>query len=179
MPSLSSLCSALVLSGVVQASSPLLGRAPWPELLSAGERGESVELGFELIGVWGAALRFGLELPGDAVHSVGLRAGFAAGPSPLFADERVLGALFLAPVIDFFPSYEWQLELTVGPCALDKDPTGHAGVDLHDEWGYALGVAGRHRSRGPLRINLGPLILVDHRFRELVLVIDIAPSWVW
>ncbi len=179
MPSLSTLCSALALSGAAEASSSLLGGLPLPQLLAAEERSESVELGFELIGVQGAALRFGLELPGDALHSVGLRAGFAAGPSPVFADERVLGALFLAPVVDFFPGYQWQLELTVGPCALDKDPAGHAAVDLRDGWGYALGIAGRHRSGGPLQINLGPLFLVDHRFREIVLVIDIAPSWVW
>lgn len=163
------LLALLALAGSALAAPPA-AEEPQPRRLHAG---------IELIGLWGVALRASYERDKGWLDAVGVRAGFAAGPSPLFADERTLGALFVAPTIDLFSREDWQLEITLGPAAVDVDNSGHALVDLQDGIGVVAGVAGRHKTERPLQINLGPMIVLDHQLRRHILVIDISPSWVF
>jgi hypothetical protein len=137
------------------------------------------DLGFDLIGLWGVALRAGWEHDDGLVDMLGLRAGYAAGPSPLFGSERSIGAAFVAPTIDLFAEEEWQLELTVGPAAVDQDTRGRATLALDDTWGFVTGMAGRYKTPGWFQINLGVMMLADYRFRGRVVVVDIGPSVVW
>lgn len=137
-----------------------------------------LNLGVDLIGLWGGALRVGYHGHHGWLDMVGLRLGYAAGPAPLFGDERIMAALFVAPTIDLFPDQEWQLELTLGPAALDRDERGDATVGV-EEWGWIASVAGRYKTEGAFQINLGPMVITDFRARRRVVIVDIGPSWVW
>ncbi len=153
--------------------------------LPAPARSELVErprhrwdLGADLIFVWGGALRLGYEHDEGLVDMVGLRAGWVVGPSPVFGDERALAAAFVAPVVDLFADQEWQLELTAGPARIEVDHRGEALLGL-DRWGFVSGMAGRYKTPGWFQINIGLLMISDHRFYERVVVVDIGPSAVW
>jgi hypothetical protein len=137
------------------------------------------DVGVDLIGLWGADLRLGWERDRGALDMLGLRAGWVAGPSPIFGSERTHAAAFVAPVVDLFAEQEWQLELTAGPAALDRDSRGDARIAFDDTRGWVTGFAARYKTPGWFQINLGLMMIADARFRERVVVVDIGPAWVW
>jgi hypothetical protein len=137
------------------------------------------DVGFDLIGLWGADIRLGWERDRGAIDMLGLRAGWVAGPSPVFGSERTLAAAFVAPVVDLFAEEEWQLELTAGPAALHRDPRGEAALAFDGTRGWVTGLAARYKTPGWFQINLGLMMIADARFRERVVVVDIGPAWVW
>ena len=137
------------------------------------------DLGVDLIGLWGVAVRAGWEHDDGAVDMLGLKIGYATGPSPVFGSERNLGSLFVAPTIDLFAEEEWQLELTAGVAAVDRDTRGKATYAFDDIWGVVAGIAGRYKTPGWFQINIGVMLLGDRRLYERVVVVDIGPSIVW
>jgi hypothetical protein len=154
--------------------------APWPARAELVERPRHRwDLGVDLIGLWGVALRAGWEHNDGAVDMLGIRTGYVAGPSPLFGSERSLSAAFAAPTVDLFAEQEWQLELTFGPAAVNRDDRGQATLAFDDRWGFVSGMAARYKTPGWFQINLGMLMISDHRFYDRVVVVDIGPSWVW
>lgn len=156
-------------------SVPAAGAAP-----SEGSPREldAFRAGFGLIGLWGLEVRAGLHGHRGPLDFVGLRGGFVAGPSPVFALERTLAATWLGAVVDLFPQEAWQLELTLGGGALDHDDHGH-GLFAWDSPGAVAGVAARYETDGPFQINLGLLGMADAGFEERVLTLAIGPGWVW
>jgi len=136
------------------------------------------QVGAELVGLWGAGLRGGFHGHRGPLDFVGLRTGLMAGPSPIFARERTLAATWVALAVDLFPATPWQAEITLGEALLEHDDHGEALVDWNGA-GAVLGIAGRYRTDGPFAINLGLLLIADDGFRDKLLVIDIAPGWVW
>lgn len=136
------------------------------------------DLGLDLVGIWGGAVRAGWERDQGALDMVGLRMGWAVGPAPVFGGEHAMAGAFVAPVFDLFAEQEWQLELTAGPARVDVDHRGHAALAL-DEWGFVTGLAGRYKTPGWFQINLGVLMLADRRFYERMVMVDIGPSAVW
>ncbi len=137
------------------------------------------DLGVEMIGLWGLAARAGWERDQGGLDMLGLRMGWATGPSPVFGSERIIGATFVAPVIDLFAEQEWQLELTAGPAILDRDHRGHATIDLQGDRGWVTGFAARYKTPHVFQINLGFMMLSDDTFYERVVVVDIGPAVVW
>ena len=171
----SSLIALVVACSISALATPLEG-APASE---PPAREAELDLGIDIIGLWGGALRVGYHGHHGWLDMVGLRMGYAAGPSPLFGGERVVGAVFAAPTVDLFPDQNWQLELTFGPAALDHDDGGDATVAFDEGWGFVAGLAGRYKTERAFQINLGPMLLADYRVRQRVVVVDIGPSWVW
>ncbi len=137
------------------------------------------DLGVELIGLWGVAVRAGWEKDDGAIDMLGLRMGYVAGPSPQFGNERTIAAAFAAPVVDLFAEEEWQLEITFGPSLVDRDTRGDARWPLDDGRGWVAGMAGRYKTPGWFQINIGVLMLTDADFYDRVVVVDIGPGWVW
>lgn len=137
------------------------------------------DLGFDLVGLWGAALRAGWEHNSGTVDMLGMRMGYATGPSPVFGPERTIAAAFVAPTIDLFAEEDWQLELTAGPALVDRDSHGRAAFAFDDGLGFVTGIAGRYKTPGWFQINIGVLMLSDRRFYDRVVVVDIGPSAVW
>ncbi len=167
---------ALLAVSTISALGAPLAQEPQPE----PDRVQAdLKLGVDIIGVWGLAGRVGYHGHHGWLDMVGLRVGYAAGPGPIFADERVLGAAFVAPTFDLFPHQVWQMEVTLGPAALDLDDGGDASLHFGDGWGYVASIAGRYKTEGAFQFNLGPMLLADYRFRGRIVVVDIGPSWVW
>ncbi len=165
---------ALLLSGVLALVVPVPAHA---ELVVRPRH--RWDLGVDLIGLWGLALRAGWEHDDGAVDMLGLRMGYATGPSPVFGAERNLAAAFVAPTIDLFADQEWQLELTAGPAMVDRNSRGEAAFTFDDGLGYVTGVAARYKTPGWFQINIGVMMLSDRRFYDRVVVVDIGPSAVW
>ncbi len=179
-PSSSSGRSSWAASLAAAVAAGLLALAPCPALGEPEERPRHRwDLGVDLIGLWGVALRAGWEHDDGAIDMLGLRTGYVAGPSPLFGSERSLAAAFAAPTVDLFAEQEWQLELCFGPAAVDRDERGRATIAFDDRWGFVSGMAARYKTPAWFQINLGVLMISDHRFYERVVVVDIGPSWVW
>ncbi|MBN1334570.1 MAG: hypothetical protein JXB39_01265 [Deltaproteobacteria bacterium] len=171
MPVLSEVLPLLALS-----ASPDPAAAPETPLAAASA---GIEAGFEILGVWGLAARVTDRTHRGRVDAVGLRAGFLTGPSPVFGNERTLGALFAAGALDLFHTTPWQLEITAGPALLDHSPEGRAGLDGFDDAGLVLGVAGRIREGGAFQMNVGPILLADLDFEHLLVLVDLSPGWQW